>query len=306
MDNPQAHEQLLGEIANGEILWHYTDWAGCAGVLGLADKPAALWLTDYRYLNDELEVQWALDLFHHALNGKPADPVPPCERSWQGAQTTSYVACFCRTPDQLSQWRAYSLADPRFALAVRRKALEALGKEFGATVEAVTYTEIGDKKIDEIAEPVIAATQELRALPDSRSNAEPRFREVEGARAKRYHGYLHALEQLSRIAPAVKHFGFMEETEERLIYQPRFAAGALAKPSVHRRQAGTMLVPYVSIPIPDPASLIAAVMVGPGRHVDLTVQALRSALNPLVAGVRTGDKALPIEVMRSRIPYRVR
>ena len=185
MDNPQAHEQLLGEIANGEILWHYTDWAGCAGVLGLADKPAALWLTDYRYLNDELEVQWALDLFHHALNGKPADPVPPCERSWQGAQTTSYVACFCRTPDQLSQWRAYSLADPRFALAVRRKALEALGKEFGATVEAVTYTEIGDKKIDEIAEPVIAATQELRALPDSRSNAEPRFREVEGARAKR-------------------------------------------------------------------------------------------------------------------------
>lgn len=124
------------------------------------------------------------------------------------------------------------------------------------------------------------------------------------------------VEALVFCAPLMKHEGFQEEREWRLIYVPH-GTGAPLPLKFHPRRdflapflnlkelwnsatpipMGTRGSPPVNVPRPhgNPLIPITAITVGPSGHQDLNVRAMRKAVSHL-------SKTIPVTA--SSIPYR--
>lgn len=100
-----------------ERVFHYTDAAGLAGILG----SKTIWATDYRFMNDSSELAYVREVardvaravrvrdegdddvtraFLAAILATDSDPSARSEAPY-------YLACFSESDDSLSQWRAY-------------------------------------------------------------------------------------------------------------------------------------------------------------------------------------------------------
>ncbi len=99
-----------GMPADGILVYHYTNINGLKGIL----QSQSVWATGVRFLSDATEGWFGLDALSRATSAEVAamDPSSPLwqipkllERSTVVLQ--SFVACFSKNGDQLSQWSSY-------------------------------------------------------------------------------------------------------------------------------------------------------------------------------------------------------
>lgn len=268
-------------------LFHYTDASGLLGIL----RNSTLRASDQRFLNDAQEAIYGQDLFQAALKStsNPALVAGHPLHEWAegfgevfdrykrlvaeelgSPKFSVYVACFCESGDLLSQWRAYG-SDHGYAIEVRREALEAALEKVPTIAKAITQVRYGGAAA---ASVVSDAMQEV--------SRDTNLGHVG------VHAHYMAL-RLTGMLAAVKHPGFEEEREWRLI-----AAFEFDPPELVRFRASAMaVIPYIEIGLPSDA--IISVRVGPGRYVAVREQGVRRLLQAL------SSKA---EVLISEVPLR--
>jgi hypothetical protein len=263
------HLRLIGaEMPHAEdVLWHYTNGAGLIGII----SSGTIYSTQASCLNDNSEVRYATRLVRKALldhAGKQlglettqfllkfAAFLDDTDAEPNHAGSFSYVACFSRSRDDLSQWRAYAGGENGYAIGFRARDL--LGVE-NTLVGAVNY----DAALHEaLAAEVADVTVELyeKALAQ-RPTAE--MADWTEAFLDRWGN------ALARIAPFAKHPGFATEREFRLV---RSLTGD-DYPSLIVRQKGTLLARHLPLLLPSGSSSaeqqrlpINSIVVGPARH----------------------------------------
>jgi len=99
------------------IVYHYTDTQAFKGVI----EKAALWATDFRYLNDSRELVYTWAAFVEKLDQLAEQPGDYSEayraqlealrllnaRDLMQFDDAMFVACFTELPDAVSQWTRY-------------------------------------------------------------------------------------------------------------------------------------------------------------------------------------------------------
>lgn len=117
------------------IVYHYTDTQAFAGIV----EKAALWATDFRYLNDSRELRYAWDPFVAKLRRLSSEPGEYSEAygaqlkalelmkaiDLMGFDDSMFVACFTELPDHLSQWSRYGANGHGIALGFDTEAIRA-------------------------------------------------------------------------------------------------------------------------------------------------------------------------------------
>lgn len=152
---------------------------------------------------------------------------------WWKSNSRAFVACFCSTPDLLSQWRAYGGNEGGgYAIGLRPPgALPAWGQSLnhGLVVRRVEYDEIAQRRACE------GIVRPLLDLMDASPGADDVLDDVVAS----------LVDALGEVALAFKHPAFSEEKEWRLGYYP--ATDPVPSPVEHRVASG-LLVPYVALP----------------------------------------------------------
>jgi hypothetical protein len=107
-----------------QMLFHYTNGTGLLGIIG----SNRLWATHTLYLNDRLEIQYAVELVDAELRRRleTADTEPSRTLfsrlmntyNFTNVGFTAYVSCFCREGDLLSPWRGYGAQGAGFSLGL--------------------------------------------------------------------------------------------------------------------------------------------------------------------------------------------
>lgn len=284
-------EKFIGTI------YHYTDAAGAVGIL----SKKQLWLTDILTTNDYSELTYSLDHTKNIINDKvksigDKDHMTKLilEKLEESILNTFkkfdfYAACFSKSQDKLSQWRAY--------------ARDGLGFAIGLKVTEESYSR----------EPPKNPADDVKVIPVKYSEEMLRdtlTKEVESTinvlkdkdfitlinREDRRERALIIL--LTTVAAAMitegilyKHPDFEEENEVRVLLMDTTAN---LESSIHVRSSGDRLTPYIPCNLEN-HFLVESVTVGPTARED-SVGAIESLLK--ASGLDT------VSVGRSRIPYR--
>lgn len=244
-------------------LSHYTSISGLMGIV----KSRRLWASNASFLNDRSELLHALNAARTAIEKLSTSRTlvrwePTLRKVVQeledGKIPDTYVACFCGSADNLSQWRGYSGPEQGVSITFDRRRLDARLHADGAKLYKVTYakittaTKVRDALKGEFRD--IADLNNLEDMADERSHAEV-FRRV------------------SSLLPKFKHYGFRDEREWRFVVQQPAAACEL------KFRAGlNRVVPYIEVGARDAHLPITSVTVGPGNDQRLTAQSLRTFL----------------------------
>lgn len=328
-------------------LHHYTTGQGLLGML----QAGRLWATNARFMNDPKEITYAADIVQQAVREAAArhkaavDALNPGwidkritfgrDPSWKAPKIDewssdalqtfderggAYIACFCREPDLLSQWRGYGAVGGGYAvgfnsadLATRstdmllRKVLyepseqQAIVKRW---VDAVFALDLAWR--EEQKRLVVETTQ--RKLPDLQSlanifkpNTERQTRMQE--RAKGGHAALDAgLERFSQFMieclVCFKNKAYAEEDEWRLIVFGH------SHPKVQFRIGRGCPIPYVELDLTATAGdlegrlPISGINYGPVLESDMVRRSLRTFLH-----AARYDHVIP-HVQQSKVPYR--
>ena len=101
------------QITNKEEICHYTDLDGFVGII----ENKGFWLTDSNYLNDSTEFIQGQNVVRSALkqeykknkNKQYANFLESLLTKIENWQNTTYVCSFSLSPDELGQWKAYSV-----------------------------------------------------------------------------------------------------------------------------------------------------------------------------------------------------
>jgi hypothetical protein len=118
------------------IVYHYTDTQAFAGIV----EKAALWATDFRYLNDSRELRYAWDPFVARLQQLSSEPGEYTEAyaaqlkalelmkstDLMGFDDSMFVACFTELRDVVSQWSRYGANGHGIALGFDSERIQAL------------------------------------------------------------------------------------------------------------------------------------------------------------------------------------
>lgn len=103
------------ELADGSLLHHYTTLGGMQGII----RNRALWCGHVSSFNDPLEIQYGqkivTDLLNEIMEREDRKDVRAFlrnllvqVRAFGKTMFHTFIACFCESPDLLSQWRAYA------------------------------------------------------------------------------------------------------------------------------------------------------------------------------------------------------
>lgn len=279
MSEPDSHDDLL---------YHYTDSGGLAGIVG----SSTLWATNVAFLNDTQEMRFGANLLAAQIEKERVlqfrwgtDSLSPGEnlRADQLRQYFEetyvpervihgpYVVCFSREGNDLGQWRGYARAG--YAIGFDRTELfdqtkpssppkleirpviygnDALSKAYSYALQIVEYAKTieGDRRLtdDEVAK--------LAAPPET-------------------------------DVPYFKHAAFAAEAEERLIVNHLR--------DVKFRSSDIGLTPYREVDIN--LSAIREIVIGPGPNQQIRSNAVRVLL----------DLHFPcsdIKIIESEIPFR--
>jgi hypothetical protein len=250
-------------------LYHYTTAAGLAGIL----RTKTLWATHAIFMNDRSEVEHgrsiAASLVQHALHlgaigadaeflGRLAERVNvPLRR------TDTYVACFCRHGDLLSQWRGYANRGGGYSIGFASDTFGHPGVcgEHEVHLRRVEYG--ADKQTELLAAIIERCRQHLeKALTGAPPSMRPEpLTTVLVSVAER---------AILRAAVTFKDEGFREEQEWRVIVMRSHSVvdySDEASPVKFREQAG-ILVPYVTLNFADVPHWRACANVRVGPTVD--------------------------------------
>jgi len=306
------------------ILWHYTTFAGLQGII----TSKTIWATEYRFLNDREEFQHARSMALSVVEEEPeftGEGFPARDMigkavsiafntgSLHEQRLRIMVACFSEKGDQLSQWGRYGSDGTGVSIGLDLRQMRP-PSDIGT---AVTFAPCLYKNADKrsILKAVVAQYRsKLQGCWDSfvkvarRDQIEAGRRDPElvweliGKHSKEQRqviaeGHAELQFNLLRIAPLLKHEGFSEEQEWRLVL-PIEAIKLPTRRPFHFRAASNTLVPYIAYPLnmENQEGPIAcnSVIVGPGGHESAEV-----AVNIFLQ-----IQQIPTQAQRSAIPFR--
>lgn len=199
------------------------------------------WATNARFSNDEAEQHFGMQVISSLFEDNEAKDEPV-----DLGLDDNYIVCFCLEDDKLSQWRGYAseggvsmgfdFGMPR-VFSILNSDLEEQGKnEFDTTNSVMQYVDINEVQyinppINQDANEYIEyCKNQLKLIsPENNANA----REV-------------YLKEIQKKAPYIKHSGFAEENECRLVFSN--IDGKLNECVRYRSASGEMLkYPYIVI-----------------------------------------------------------
>jgi hypothetical protein len=297
---PSEDYSDLSQFSPGQLVWHYTGFAGLVGILD-----GIIWASSAAYLNDLQEVRLTVATTLEILADQHPDVAPEDAelhrnmadlfRDMDGKQI--FVTSFSQKADDLSQWRAYGGKGTAFAVGFDPRKLAAQGKLSRFELVKVAYGREAFE--DEIRYSIERFHVERPPGPTKDKNAEA-LRHLTFAILLRDH--------VVPLATQCKDVSFREEEEWRLV---REVPALPPDMGMKFRESGSLVIPYLEIPIhtappaerpppnvglhPPIDSPIAAIQIGPSPHPE----ALEHALNEMV--LRKGLKA---SVRISEIPLR--
>ncbi|MCE1192398.1 MAG: DUF2971 domain-containing protein [Acidovorax sp.] len=221
-----------------DCYYHYTSVAGALAII----SSRTVWLTDYRFLNDRLELRQGLDSF---LSKIPKEQQASFRRAfqWHDIQNHHCVFSLSRSPKILSQWRAYASDGAGIALGLNRAFLEYAG---------LSLVECKYEDHDKYAaELVVKHDGFIRAVYDASQlhRAENDFMGWVEAQCSSFYSVVEDL-------IALKNPAFAEELELRAVWCRKMG-------EVKMRSARDLIIPYVDAKIwPDDerASALAVVI----------------------------------------------
>jgi Protein of unknown function (DUF2971) len=246
-----------------DVLYHYTSQRGLAGIV----EKRKLWATHIRYLNDSKELDYASELARdHLCRERESGDKHRRQFAMKalsdldslvGIETplTVYVTSFSRHGNQLSQWRGYCPPGNGFSLGFRvndlRKLAEKRSYEFDIAFIPCLY---------DVGEQNALMSELISTARTTPTDVSPEF--------------LFIL-LILKWGPAIKHRGFEEEAEWRLVVRGMRNDSLL-------REGGSFLIPYVEVDLADTGQkgidCIASVTVGPTPHPELSEQSVRDLL----------------------------
>ena len=128
------YDQLCGQLearvgplvtASPPTLSHYTTGEGLKGIL----ESGKIWATHYRYLNDFTEFDHGRQLVQAAIDEAQSASKQLITKlmlqfitvmlNQESEEMNYYIACFCETPDLLSQWRGYGGRGVAYSLNIK-------------------------------------------------------------------------------------------------------------------------------------------------------------------------------------------
>lgn len=271
---------------------HYTSAEGLQGILGNRE----LWLTDIDFLNDEMEVRYALQIASieaqsmiRAFEKSPEMLMTP--RGFQVLEATVeklnerldldeevlspweeslFVASFCQSADLLSMWRAYGASAEGYSVEFD---VDVLRDVFSEKPEARGLTPV---EYDDMIATNGGLFGEISRVqygtgPGLFGDALVRAR---GTQDDDAHALAERLRsELARVCALIKHPAFEEEDEVRLVIRPQ---GDTA-PRPRLRSGGGHLLPYQVIRFPHEA--VRSITVGPSRHRARNARAIHKFLD---------------------------
>jgi hypothetical protein len=282
-----------------EPLFHYTDAGGLIGMV----QYKKLWLTSIHYQNDSQEYYHAFSLVQEVLEKH----YPGLLQAWSllSMNNTSTVFTFSLSTkkDSLSQWRGYC-PDGGFAISFNRDQFNQFIKREEISVAKCIYDKDDQEKF--IIEHVIGFTPEYYAEKKALEEA-PHYQYD----PKIMYFNKKLLDKISSIAPLLKHKGFSDEEEWRLIkvIQTSSESKSLGD-SVERywpentikvRARKNKLIPYIELSMKhgdDNPVAISQVVVSPTSHKELASDACRALLY-MEGRVNNYD----VKIENSKIPY---
>lgn len=265
----EALDRFMREKPSGS-LYHYT---GAAGLLGIVES-RTLWATDYRHLNDRKEYRIGAklledELCRHRLEEKHRRAF---ERLVAETQKTCYVLSFSEMGDQLSQWRAYCPGGNGYALGFKQSnALFASAKQHSFNLVRCAYDLQEQKKL------CVYLVESFREGMITKQSWWPQEKGVPSRVRAFFTRYQWNL-ALALVMAALKHRGFEEEREWRLVSQ--YPEEALYGVAFRPGRFG--ITPYFALPLnlkEDEGLHIDEIVIGPTANR----VASRAALDVLLA-----------------------
>jgi hypothetical protein len=241
-------------------LYHYTSQVGLRGIL----RSRALWATKIQYLNDAREFSLALDLAKIEIQSRMRRSLPPrtadflnvLESDLQRVQLVNVHVCsLTERSNQLSQWRGYCRPGDGFSIGFPRDQLLKVAR--GARWSLVRC--------------IYAKREQSRLVRDWMDHA------IRSIRAPIDRHSWQAVRQLVVFAPRIKHTGFAEEREWRLVSPPLDSQN----PEYDFRPGKHALIPFLPFHLVDPKLRLpeVEVVVGPTTHPNLS----QSSASTLIA-----------------------
>lgn len=264
-------------------LFHYTSSSGLNGIL----CSKSLWATSLQFVNDTAELQAAIDLTKAMLleRAETVDEPRVAKRLREisnglsnhllhrdpdfDCPVTVCAVSFSEHHDLLSQWRAYG-GEGGYSLGFEFESLEGEGSQLcepGRWRLVKCVYDLQQQRA--LIAPIVEWTHEQL---EAEVNLPPQL-----------------WARLLAIAPQIKHEGFEEEKEWRLV------SDKVALHDLKTRSEGPLLKPFQAIRFQGGWVPISQVTVGPQRHQELARLGAAAAL---------GESGSLSTVEISRIPFR--
>jgi len=268
-------------------LFHYTTIRGLRGIV----QTKQIWATDARFLNDWSEIDYVatvadrlIDIRRHTAPERINDlrELQNILTTWRRTHSRPggiYVCSLSENGNQLSQWRGYCPNGGGVSIEFDSVELHTSMFPRGIITVKISYEKsYQEQVVDGLLDYLLYGN-----VPDAYAGA---------SRAESANEEFAQL--LSFLAPALKHPGFAEEAEWRLIYSTQFSKlfrimsdsvpGLIPSPppilKTEYREAPRMLVPYVALPLTDenlPLSF-ASVILGPSMEANLLEETVKGYL----------------------------
>lgn len=208
------------------IYYHYTSVAGCLGII----NSRSIWLTDYRFLNDKLELRQGLNSFLSQIREKHR---PSFERAfrWHDLQNHHCVFSLSRSPEILSQWRAYATDGAGMALGLNETFFNYAG---------LSLVECSYEGHESYATALVEKHSDFIDLVYSASEEHPAENSFMDWIRENSVGFYKLTEDLI----ALKNPAFSEEKELRVIW-----SRPMGNESIKMREARNLIIPYVEAKI---------------------------------------------------------
>lgn len=275
----------VGKLVS-KLIYHYTTAAGLHGII----ESKSVWATDVWFMNDTAEATFGWQRIEQFLKSKT--PGSDAEKealdralnamdSVKGiiGEDNSYITCFSKHGDSLSQWRAYGDGGG-FSLGFSRSALARLGTsplaEPQFRLKDVAY---GSAQQDRLLESEYHENVTARLANRGEPNVV---------------GFMFAAMAAAKTLPWLKHPAFREEAEVRL-----HTFGAPSHQVLFRISA-MGLTPYTPISIckkGNSTTAIREIVIGPQRHPAEVVRAVKGLLSKNgLADIPVTQSAAPLRL----------
>jgi hypothetical protein len=274
----KALDAFIQEKPSGP-LYHYTSAAGLIGIV----KSRTLWATDHRHLNDRKEHRIGSTLIQTELDrsGLEKEHRYVFDRFVSEVEKGFFVLSFSERGDQLSQWRAYCPDGNGYSLGfAQNNALFDSAQQNSFNLIRCVYNQ---EEQETLCKYLVDGFIEVMAFEKdvvAEKNVESKLRAF-------FQAYQWRL-ALALITSALKHNGFEEEKEWRLVSQ--HPDDLLRKIAFRPGRFG--ITPYFELPIctKDSSIKFDEIIIGPTSNRAVSLAALDIFLSK--NDLRVGKKSV--------------